>query len=111
MAVKIKEMMGRTKTVTVEWDGESVDVSYFHNVVTPALMEEVVKAAEKEDLSVLGVSLEPVLDWWDVLQEDGSRLGTSADIIRQVPMSFLNAVQRAIQEDQNPPEESSSDAS
>jgi hypothetical protein len=111
MAVKITDMMGRTKTIQVEWDGETVDVSYFHNVVTPEHLENVAQAADKEDLSVLGVMLEPVLDWWDILQDDGTRLPTDADTIRRVPMSFLNALNKAIEEAQNPPEGSSSDAS
>lgn len=111
MSVKITDMMGRTKTIQVKWDGEVVDVSYFHNVVTPQHLEDVAAASEKEDLSVLGVMLEPVLEWWDIMQDDGTRLPTDAATIRRVPMSFLNALQDAIQEAQNPPAESSSDDS
>lgn len=111
MAVALSNMKKRTKLITVEWDGEEVDVSYFPNVVTPELLEKVDAAADQDNLDVLGVMLEPVLEWWDVLLDDGTKLPTDAETIRQVPISFLNAVQAAIQEDQNPPEESSSDDS
>ena len=111
MAVALSSMKTRTKLITVEWDGETVDVSYFPNVVTPELLEKVDEASRRDNLDVLGVMLEPVLDWWDILLEDGSRLPTDAGTIKRVPMSFLNRLQDKIQEDQNPPESSSSDAS
>lgn len=109
MPVALDAMMGRTKVITVPWDGEKVDVSYFTNVVTPDLLEKVDKAAEEDNLDVLGVMLEPVLDWWDILEtEGGKRLPTDMATIRRIPMSFLNALQKAIQEDQDPPGEDSS---
>ena len=104
MAVKLNEMKNRTKTITVPWDGEEVDVSYYPNIVTPELLEKVDEASAKEDLSVLGVMLEPVLEWWDILDDKNKRIPTSAEVIRTIPLNFLNAVQSAIQEDQNPPE-------
>lgn len=112
MAVTLSTMKARTKLLTVEWDGETVDVSYFPNVVTPELLERVTTAAESDNLDVLGVMLEPVLDWWDILEEEGGpRLSTDADTIKRIPMSFLNRLQEAIQEAQRPPESSSSGAS
>jgi hypothetical protein len=111
MAVKMSEMTGRTKVLEVKWDGETVDVSYFPNVVTPELLEQVDEAAKRDNLDILGVMLEPVLEWWDVLLDDGTRLPTDAATIKKVPMSFLTAVQDAITEAQRPPAESSSGAS
>lgn len=112
MAVALSNMKKRTKLITVEWDGEEVDVSYFPNVVTPELLEKVDAAADQDNLDVLGVMLEPVLDWWDILEEEGGpRLPTDAATIRTIPMSFLNRLQEKIQEAQRPPEQSSSDAS
>lgn len=105
MAVVLEQMKGRTKIINVHWDGEIVDVSYHPNVVTPELLEKVDEAGRQDNLDVLGVMLEPVLDWWDILEsEGGPRLPTDATTIRSVPMSFLNKLQDAIQEDQNPPE-------
>lgn len=112
MGIALDAMMGRTKKVVVPWDGEEVEVSYFPNVVTPDLLEKVDEAAARDNLDVLGVMLEPVLDWWDILEsEGGPRMPTDAETIKRIPMSFLNALQKTIQEDQDPPGESSSDAS
>jgi hypothetical protein len=112
MAVALDSMKSRTKIITVNWDGEAVDVSYFPNIVTPDLLEQVDEAARRDNLDVVGVMLEPVLDWWDILEhEGGPRLPTDAATIKRVPMSFLNKLQDAIQEDQNPPASSSSAAS
>lgn len=112
MAVALNSMKSRTKLLVVEWDGETVDVSYFPNVVTPELLERVTAAAEQDNLDVLGVMLEPVLEWWDILEYDGGpRLKTDADTIKLIPMSFLNALQAAIQEAQRPPASDSSAAS
>lgn len=112
--VALKKMMNRTKTIPVDWDGETVDVSYFPHRVTPELLEKVSEAAEKDNLDVLGVMLEPVLDWWDITEDEGEgspRLPTDADTIRNIPMSFLNRLQDAIQEAQRPPDSASSGAS
>jgi len=110
--VALDKMMGRTKKIIVHWDGEEVEVSYFTNVVTPAMLEKVEEAAQQDNLDVLGVMLEPVLDYWDILEtEGGRRLDTDAETIKTIPMSFLTALQKAIEEDQNPPEGSSSDDS
>lgn len=108
MAVKLDDMMGRTKVITVDWDGEQVDVSYFSNVVTPELLEEVDEASKRENLDVLGVMLEPVLEWWDILLADGTRMPTDAATIKKVPLSFLDKLQDKIMEDQRPPAGSSS---
>lgn len=108
MAVKMSEMKSRTKVLQVTWDGETVDVSYFPNVVTPELLEQVDDAAKRDNLDILGVMLEPVLDWWDILLDDDTRMPTDADTIKRVPMSFLSKLQDAITEAQRPPAESSS---
>lgn len=103
MAVHLHNKMGESKTIQVEWGPDTVDVSYHPNVVTPALLEEVDEAAKRDNLDSLGVLLEPVLEWWDVLGEDNERIPTDAATIRSIPMRFLILVQRAIEVDQNPP--------
>lgn len=111
MAVKLNEMKARTKTLVVDWDGEKVDVSYFPNAVTPELLDRVDDAVAANDRNVLGVLLVPVIEWWDILEDDNSRMPVSDDNIQRVPMSFLNKLQDSIQEAQRPPESSSSAAS
>lgn len=104
MPVKLQDKMAETKTITVMWGEDEVLVSYHPNAVTPDLLDRVDGAAKEENLSVLGVLLDPVLDWWDVLDNSGKRIPTDKITIATIPMPFLNKVQVAIQEDQNPPE-------
>lgn len=102
--VRLSSKMAETKVVTVTWGDDDVDVSYHPNVVTPDLLEKVDQAAQEDNLDVLGVLLEPVLEWWDILDDQDKRIPTDRATIREVPMPFLVLVQSAIESDQNPPE-------
>lgn len=108
MAVKLSEKMAETKTVTVKWGDDDVDICYKPNAVTPRLLEEIDQAAAKDDMSALGVALEPVLEWWDVLDDKGRRIGTDAGTIATLPLSWIVAVQNGMEADQNPPESGTS---
>lgn len=101
--VRLSTKMAETAVVTVTWGDDDVDVCYHPNAVTPDLLERVDKAAEQDNLDVLGVLLEPVLEWWDILDDRDRRIPTDAATIKSVPMPFINLVQRAIEADQNPP--------
>lgn len=108
MAMKLSEVKAMTKVVTVEFMGGTVDVSYRPAAMTPAILEEVLAMAktaetEAEDMSMIGSMLEPVLDWWDMLDDKGKRIGTTTEDIRQMPLPFLVKVLSDVQEDMRPP--------
>lgn len=107
MAVKLADKIAETKTVTVTWGEDDVDVSYFPNAVTAKLLSDIDQAADAEDLTVIGVALEPILDWWDVLDDKGKRIPTDRDTIASLPLAWIIAVQSALEEAQNPPENGS----
>jgi hypothetical protein len=110
MSVKLADKLAETKTMTLRWGDDDVDVSYYVNAVTPELLERVDAAAAQDDMSVLGVVLEPILEWWDVLDGKGKRLPTTAAQIAKMPMRWINLVQDGLQVDQNPPEGATSGA-
>lgn len=108
MAMKLSEVKAKTKVVNVVFMDEQVDVSYHPAAMTPAILEEVMglaKGAEtdSEEMALIGSMLEPVLDWWDVLDDDGNRLPTTKDSIRQMPLAFLMKVLDDVQADMRPP--------
>lgn len=108
MAMKLSEVKAKTKITTVEFMDESVDVSYHPAAMTPAILEEVMALAkgaetDAEDMALVGSMLEPVLDWWDVLNDDGSRVPTTKEAIREVPLAFLIKVLDDVQADMRPP--------
>ena len=97
MAMRLHEVMAKVAVTTVEWEGEQVDVGYHPAAFTPALTERVQAAAEQRNLDVLGIMLDPLVDWWDVLDEQDQRIPPTPDTIKQMPQGFLNAVMSAIQ--------------
>lgn len=107
MAVRLNEKMASTRTITVDWDGDRVDVRYRPNAVTPDLLEEV-DAQSDDNLDSLRVLITAVVDWWDVQYDDGSTLPVTMETVGQVPMPFLRNVQTGIMEAQRPPEDAAS---
>lgn len=103
MAMKLSEVQAKVKQVTVEYLDETVDVGYCPAKFTAEVMEAVTEAETANDLSILGALLEPVLAWWDVLDDKDRRIPTTAENIRVMPMAFVMKVMAAVQEDQDPP--------
>jgi hypothetical protein len=103
VAVKLSEKRTETAVFTVKWGEDDVDVCYRVNAVTPALLEEVDKSAQEDNLDVMGALLEPILEWWDVLDDDGHRIPTDAATVKILPMRFLTLVQKGLEDHQRPP--------
>ena len=103
MAMKLSEVRAKVKEVTVTWEDETVAVGYAPARLTPKVLENVAAAEDSRDLGVIGTMLSPILEWWDVLDDEGKRLGCTPEVIAEMPLSFVMAVTTALQEDQNPP--------
>lgn len=104
MAMTLSKVKAKEAEASVLWDGETVDLGYKPGEVTPSLLEAVQTAAQAGDLEVIGTLLEPVLAWWDVLDDDGKRLPTDRDTIKIMPLGFLLEVLDKVQEAMRPPE-------
>lgn len=102
MGMSLSKVREKTATCTVLWEGETVDVGYRPAAVTPALLNSVQEAAKEANIDVIALMMEPMLAWWDVLDDDGQRLPTTADVINQMPLSFTMAVLTATQEAMSP---------
>jgi len=103
MAMKLSEVRNKVKVATIEWQDETVDVGYAPARFTPEVLEAVSAAEEAGDLSILGALLEPILDWWDVLDDKDKRLPTDAATIKTMPLAFVMKVLGDLQADMNPP--------
>lgn len=103
MGMKLSEVKARVATTTITWGDETVDVGYRPAALTPALIEEVQAAAKAENLDVLGTMLEPLLAWWDVLDDEENRLPTDAATIKTMPVAFLTEVMSTVQGAMRPP--------
>lgn len=102
--MKLSEVKARVKDTTVVWDDEKVDVGYRPAAITPAVLEAVNEAAEAGNLDVMGEMLEPIVAWWDVLDDNDERIPPTKDNIKQFPVPFLMAVMEQVQEAMRPPE-------
>lgn len=107
MGVNLSDKRAETKTMTLKWGDDDVDVCYRPNAVTPALLESIEDAAKLDDLSALGVMLEPILEWWDVMDGD-QRVPTTKESIREMPIRWIGIVQAGLEADQNPPADGNS---
>ena len=103
MSMKLSQVQGRESTTTVQWNGETVDVGFYPARMTPALLEDVQEAAKAGSLDVLGTMLEPVLAWWDVLDDEDRRLPTDGATIKSMPLGFITAVITEVQGALRPP--------
>lgn len=97
--MKRSAMQDKVRTITVEWEDETVDVGIYPGRYTPTMLQGVAeKVAEAgnqnmdQQLSAVGEMVEPLLAWWDVLDDDGERLPTDRDTIATLSITFVQAV-------------------
>lgn len=102
MGVRLTNMLGVVRETTLKYDGEAVPFAYRPNVVTLALLDDIETKAEDDDLDGIARMLEPVLVWWDVLDENDQRIQPTYDAMRGFPIRFLTSIVDRIQEDSNP---------
>lgn len=115
MALSFTQMKNRVETVEVSWQGETFDVGYFPAAMTPnsikAIQEQAraAKAEKAEDptasgsLNSLAEMIEPLVAWWDILDDEGNRLPATADTIGDLPLALTMAVFKTVQEAITPP--------
>lgn len=102
MGVRLNDMLGTVKETTVEYDDEKIALAYRPNAFTMEVNDKVNEAAERNDLSVVAATLEPVVEWWDVLDDEDQRIPATAENMRRFPLPFLMAVMDAVGQDARP---------
>jgi hypothetical protein len=104
VGIRLSELKARVKTAQVEFDDEVIDFGYHPNAFTMEVAEEVEKAANANDLSTVAAMLEPIVEWWDVLDDKDKRIPPTAENMRAFPLNFLMKIMDKVGEDQRPPE-------
>lgn len=89
MPIKLSDLLKRTRVITVEFQGETVTVTYRLNAVTPALLSGKPSAVEQ---------VKAVVEEWDVLDDRGRPMAPDV-IAEQMPTMFLEAVLSAVVQD------------
>ncbi|GIV81729.1 MAG: hypothetical protein KatS3mg051_1083 [Anaerolineae bacterium] len=104
MGISIADLKKKTRTVRVEYLGETVTVDYRPGALTP---EAQVRMGQVQDTAesarVMAEYLADTLVSWDVLDEDGKApVAITTEFLMQCPSSFLGAIVQAILEDMAP---------
>lgn len=95
MPIGLAELQSNTRTLSVDYDGETVTIVYRPGVLTPATSDEFGKQATVEQLETMLVS-------WDVLDEKGKALPVSRELLDALPARFLAHLSGAILGDMRP---------
>lgn len=102
MGVRLSAMKAKITESSLDWDGEVVAFAYRPNEFTMEMADDIQEAAEKEDLSAVSAMLAPIVEWWDVLDDDDQRIPATAENMRRFPLNFLLKIMGAITADQDP---------
>ena len=97
MPITLAHLKRNTRTLAVEFAGETVTCTYSPGEITPSLGLEL--ADEGLQLPVVH-ALQRLLKSWDVLDDDSMLpVPVAEDVLQSLPTEFLNAVLRAIMQD------------
>ena len=87
--MKLSELLKKTRTIEVVYQGEVVSVTYLVNVVTPGFLTDAPDLVEQVKRAVVE---------WDVLGDDGEKLPPDT-VAGNLPLAFLKLVLEAVIED------------
>jgi hypothetical protein len=88
----------------VMYEGDALDFGYYPGEFTPELAGAVDTAVSTAQVDVIAVLMEPLMAWWDILNDDESRMPTDAETINRMPIALLVEILRKIGESMRPPE-------
>lgn len=97
MPFSLADLNKRKKTITVDFDGQSAEVTYRVHVLTPSFYKEL---AKREDLHQnLVFQVQKAIVEWEVEDEQGNVIDPSGDGVEKVPTYLLQAVMNAVSDD------------
>lgn len=110
MPIKIADLRKETRPVSMEWEGETVNLKYRPGAVTAQMQMSaagIATVGDKADLIVEYVgdyveSMALLIAEWDVMGEDSKPLPITVDNLRQMTLPFLFAIFGAIMGAYNP---------
>lgn len=99
MPISLANIKNDKRTVTVNYFGDTCEVTYKPSALTPTVENEL---REAEDNSVLIDTLCDMLTAWDVLGEDGAPLPIEVKVLNSLPNALLGAIMQGCREDMLP---------
>lgn len=71
MAIKLGKVNGPTREVKIDFDGDTLTLTYNPGKLTPKLMAHLNEGVEQKDLSATASFFTTVCENWDVVEDDG----------------------------------------
>lgn len=107
MALTLKNLAGKPRTVEVTWEEETAQVTFLPGKMTPEFLDELRATEESQGDKAVVAILSECLVTWELENEDGSPVGTDIHTLRQLPLPFLAHVLNHLQGDMGPTGEAS----
>lgn len=106
MSVRVANLSANTKSVTIDIDGETLNITYRPSGMTPETEDRLhAMAAERRGGASLITLLVDVLASWDLLGNDERPYPITTESLAKLPTLFLSKVAEGIMQDiaPNPP--------
>ena len=100
MAIDISEMAKKTKTVTAEFQGDTLTISFRIHVVTPVFMAGLRGLTLNEILVKQVIS---VVEKWDLLK-DGTVIPLTEAGVGEIPAALLTKILNMVQAEMDAPD-------
>lgn len=95
-----------TKTVTVEFAGESMEVTYRIGAMSRATIRRFETAKDEEQVDAAITFITEVVSAWEVVDLDGAVLPITEEVLASLPIDFLTAIIGAVMADVQVPKSS-----
>ena len=103
MGVKLSQLGSKKREAQVEYGDDIVAITYLPGKFTPRVEARLNEAqAENKTSQEVAQVLSEVLVRWDVLDDNGKPLKPTAELMMDMPLSFLTIIAKTLGEDMSP---------
>lgn len=105
MPIRLSELAAKSRTIEVDFEGESIRVTYTPaklTMATQARIQEAMKLPADQSNGELAAVLTDAVTGWDVLGDDGAQLPVTGETVRALPLRFVGALALALFNDMGP---------
>jgi hypothetical protein len=100
MPIKLSDLAKDLRTCTVEYEGETAEVTYKPSAYTPQVEDNLQTAMETgRPSNAIARLLDGVVTAWEVLDEEGTEIPPVFENMKTMPSAFLTTVANTITRD------------
>ncbi len=108
--MKFSDLKKEFRQLTVDIDGESLNIAYYVNAYTPELEADMLDA-EHKPATALAQAMTVMLKSWDLEDDDGKPYPLAFSALSKLPLNFMLKIFEAIGRDMRPNLKPASDSS